>query len=233
MKKTLLGIIGASLLAVGGLAIAQTISVPKVTTINPGADLVQVVPNGNPAVGNRYASVAQLFGASGTSTTGLNGYAVPFSLLKNVTGATIPASATTGVFGITITAGTSEYLITEAASSSTVTDVLSYEVVLPASYVAGSDIAVTTNSNYTIGAGTIGTHTLAAAAYLVSTAGVQGSTLIATAAQSVPSSAGTQTFTITGATLSPGSRLFLTLTMIIQDTGGSNVTGRLNSLALS
>lgn len=217
----------------GALAFAFPVAaqVPQVTSITPGTDLVQILPGGQPRANSVYAPVSLLRG--GSSANGI--FAQPLKLLdfKNVAGTTIAGSATTNVFGYSITAGTSMKLISEAANSSTKTDVAAFELVLPASYVAGSNITVTTNSNYTLGSGTVGTHTLAAAAYLTASAGTQGSTLIATAAQTVPATAGDQTFTITGATLVPGSRLFLTFTLVIQDTGGSNITATINSVSIS
>lgn len=222
-------------LAVAGAAIAQTTTVtaPRLGSISPGADLVQVIPGGNFAVGNRYVSVAQLLGAPSTSTTGLSGFALPLIGFKNADGTTLAASASSGKFGISITAGTSMVLLSEAANSNTKTDTAGVEIVLPASYVAGQNVTVTASTQYTLGSGTVGTHTLAGAAYLTADNGTQGSTLIATSAQSVPSAAGNVTFTITGTSLVPGSRLWLTFTLVIQDTGGSNITAQVNSIKLS
>jgi hypothetical protein len=228
-RKTLLGL-AAALLATA--AVAQ-VTLPRVTSINSGSDLVQVVKAGSPVPGNVYASVSQLFGAASGSTTGLNGYTLPLTTFKNSTGTALASSAGAGVFGITISAGTSLKLLGEAANSNTKTDVAAIEVVLPSNYVAGSNITVTANTEYTLGSGTIGTHTLAAAAYDTAAAGTQASSLIATTAQTVPAAAGNVTFTITGATLSPGSRLWLTFTLAIQDSGGSNITGQINSVKLS
>lgn len=170
-------------------------------------------------------------------TVAANGIPTPTRLnltqAKNITGAALAAGAAAGVFGFSISLGTSFALISEAANSNTKTDVAMWEFELPPTYVAGSNINVLVNSNYTLGGGTVGTHTLAAAAYLSVDAGTQGSSLIATSAQTVPSSAGTQTFVITGTTLSPGDRLVLTLTLVLQDTGGSNITATINSVRLT
>lgn len=72
MKK-LLGLLGATLaLVIGGLALAQvTIPAPASMTVN---DRVQIIPNGNVAVGNVYATLTQmrawvLGGISGHSGT--------------------------------------------------------------------------------------------------------------------------------------------------------------------
>lgn len=209
---------------------AQTVTLPQVTTINRSTDLVPIIPGGQPTANAKYATPALL---SSGSSNGVPARAFSMLDFKNSDGTTLAASSAAGKFGLTITAGTSEYLLSEAANSNTKTDTAVIEYLVPANYVAGQNITVTTNSVYTLGSGTVGTHTLAAAAYLVTSAGVQGSTLIATAAQSVPATAGTQSFTITGTTLVPGSRLFLTFVLVIQDTGGSNITARINSVTLS
>lgn len=57
MKRLALGFF--SLLALGAVAISQTVSVPQVTIINP-TDLFQVVPKGQPSAGNVYATPAQI-----------------------------------------------------------------------------------------------------------------------------------------------------------------------------
>lgn len=201
--------------------------------VNPGADLIQVIPAGQPTNGAQYLSIGQVInGSAPNGASGLNASGRPLTEFKTGAGIPMTASAAAGVFGVSITAGTSEKLLGEAALSNTKTDVTGLEVVLGPSYVAGSNITVTVNTNYTLGSGTIGTHTLAGAAYLTTSAGVQGSSLIATAAQSVPATAGTVAFVITGTTLTAGARLWITLTMVIQDTGGSNITGQINSVSL-
>lgn len=158
---------------------------------------------------------------------------MPLIHAKNSDGTTLAASAAAGKFGLALTVGTSEVLLSEAANSNTKTDIAVWEFVLPPTYIAASNLTVTANTNYTLGSGTVGTHTLAMAAYLCADAGTQGSTLIATAAQTVPAAAGEVTFTITGTSLSPGSRVMLAATLVIQDTGGSNITAQINSVRVS
>ena len=55
---------GAAFLALSTAVLSQTISVPQVSIINP-TDLIQIVPGGNPSVGNRYATPAQITSQSG------------------------------------------------------------------------------------------------------------------------------------------------------------------------
>lgn len=181
-------------------------------------------------------SASFLLTAASLGTNGLIAYPLALLGFKNGDGTTLAASASSGKFGISLTPGTSEALTGEAATSNTKTDVLAVEVVLPPWYIAGQNVTLTVNSNFSLGGGglsAIGTHTLAAAAYLNTTSGTQGSTLIATAAQSVPASPADVTFTITGTTLLPSSRLILTLTMVIQEIGGGTATGQVNSVRLS
>jgi hypothetical protein len=203
------------------------------TTVNPTTDAVLLIPAGAPRSVETFVSPATLLGAPSGSTTGLAGSYQSLIDFKNATGTTLAATASSGEFGISISAGTSLYLVGEAANSNTKTDTCAFMFVLPPNYQAGANITLTVNCNYVVGSGTIGTHTLAAAAYLTAAAGTQGATLIATAAQSVPAAAGNAVFTITGASLVAGSALWITLAMAIQDTSGNNITGQINSVALS
>lgn len=171
-----------------------------------------------------------------TATPSANGlYTTQLPLIsgKNSDGTTLAASAAAGKFGLTLSAGTSEVLLSEAANSNTKTDVVVFEHQLPRNYIAGSNITVTVNGLFTLGSGTSATHTVGAAAYKCANAGTQGTTLIATAAQALVAAAADYTFVITGTTLSPLDRVMISVTAIITDSGGSNVTGTINSVRLS
>lgn len=61
MKKLLISA-ALGFLALSGAVIAQAISVPTVSTVNPTADRVQIVPNGQPSARSVYASPAQISG---------------------------------------------------------------------------------------------------------------------------------------------------------------------------
>src|SRR6266446_8106015 len=127
-----------------------------------------------------------------TATPGANGmYATQLSLIsgKNSDGTTLAASPAAGKFGLTLTAGTSEVLLSENANSNTKTDIVVFEHQLPRNYVAGSNITVTVNGLFTIGSGTSATHTVGAAAYKCANAGTQGTTLIATSAAALVATA--------------------------------------------
>lgn len=60
MKTRSILTVAAILLAGAGIAVAQTISVPMVTAITPTVDLLQIIPNGNPVMGNQYATGRQV-----------------------------------------------------------------------------------------------------------------------------------------------------------------------------
>ncbi len=171
-----------------------------------------------------------------TAVPGVNGLFVtqlPLISGKNSDGTTLAASAASTKFGLTLSAGTSEVLLSEAANSNTKTDVVVFEHQLPRNYIAGTNITLTVNALFTIGGGTSATHTIGAAAYKCANAGTQGTTLIATAAATLTASAVDYNFVITGTTLNPLDRIMLSVTAIILDSGGSNVTGTVNSVRLS
>ena len=70
MKKFTAARAGAALLATGALALAQSYPPPQVQGIGPN-DLIKVVPNGNPAVGDQWAP-GSLFGNFSASLAGNN-----------------------------------------------------------------------------------------------------------------------------------------------------------------
>ncbi len=63
-KTSLLALAAVGLLAFGGAVIAQ-VNAPQVQTINPTADRIQVVPNGQPSAQSVYASPAQITAVKG------------------------------------------------------------------------------------------------------------------------------------------------------------------------
>jgi len=158
---------------------------------------------------------------------------LPLTNFKNANGTSLAAAASTNDFGISVSLGTSEFLLSEAANSNTKTDFALAEFVLPSYYAAGRNLTVAVNCNYTVGGGTVGTHTLAVAAYVNAANGTQSSNICTTGALALPSSNSALNFTINGSSLVPGSYLTLLFTLVIQDTGGSNITAQINSTQLS
>lgn len=159
---------------------------------------------------------------------------VPLIQGRNGNGSAFPITTpTSGDFGLIWGTGGINLLRSESANSSTITDTAVWELTLPDTYIAGTNITVQVYCGYVVGSGTIGTHTLTGAAYSINAfGGGLSSNLIATAAQSVPSSANTLTFTITGTSLIPGARVLLSLAMALQDTGGHAIYGNLFNVNL-
>lgn len=148
----------------------------------------------------------------------------------NADGSVLAITPASGKFGLSLTAGTSLFMTTETANSSTVTDSFSVEATLPVTFIASSNVSVTVNSNYVLGLGTIGTHTLQISLYSLTDAGVM--TLVGSQTNTLTASAADQVFNFPTA-LSPNGRIMIIGQMIIQDTGGHAITGQINSIRLS
>lgn len=163
----------------------------------------------------------QLTGGTQSATTGLIPTPLSMTGMRTAAGLMMTASASGTNFGLTYTPGTTAILIGTATSSSTTGDTAAIDIVLPPNYIAGTNITLTAGCYYTNTSSTASVHTMAAAAYLNTNAGLQGSTLIATGAQTCPiTTSALQTFTITGATLVPGSLLTLTFTAAVTNGAG-------------
>lgn len=149
----------------------------------------------------------------------------------NTDGTVLTASASAGKFGKAWTFGTSESLVTEAANSNTKTDAVVFEHIVPDSYAAASNPSIIGNWSITIGSGTLSVKTLAFDVRKVADDGTQGSNLVTTAATASTSNSATDyTFAMNGATLNPGDRLQIKATIVLTETGASNVTANLNSV---
>lgn len=198
--------------------------------VQMSAGSVLVTPTGG--LQTTLAAALPLINANGMPSS-----QVRLPLCQALTIAGVPLTATAisnGAMGVSVTLGTGINLYGYAANSTTMTNTCLFEFDLPTTYVAGQNINVVVDSQYVIGGGTIGTHTIAAAAYVVGAAGtMSASSIIATAAQAVGSTAGQATFVITGTTCTPGGHMLLELTMVIQDTAGSAVNGQVNSVYLN
>ena len=162
-------------------------------------------------------------GGSPSATTGLIATPLSMTQMRTAAGLMMTASASSTNFGLTFTPGTTAILVGTATSSSTTGNTAAFDVVLPPNYIAGSNITLKVGCYYTEASGATTVHTMAAAAYLNTVAGLQGSTLIATAAQVCPvTTSAQQTFTITGTTLVPGSLLTLTFTAAVANSTGAS-----------
>ncbi|MGA2501828.1 MAG: hypothetical protein ABSH20_29150 [Tepidisphaeraceae bacterium] len=165
---------------------------------------------------------AAAFGSS--SADGLFATPLMMNAMKTVAGLQMTGSASSTNWGLVYTPATGTYLTGTPTSSGSSSDVAAYDFVLPPNYVAGTNVTVKVACYYTNTSSTASVETVAAAAYLNNTtAGTQGSTLIATAAQNCPiTTAAFQTFTITGTSLVPGSYLTLTFSAAMTNAGGAS-----------
>jgi len=169
------------------------------------------------------ADIKSYVNGGASTTTGLVPTPLVMANMETVAGLQMTGSASSTNFGLTYTPGTGAYLVGTATSSGSTSNVASYDLVLPANYIAGSNITLSVGCYYLNGSSTASVHTMAAAAYLNTAAGAQGSTLIATAAQVCPiTTSAVQTFVITGTTLVPGSYLTLTFSAAVTNAGGAS-----------
>lgn len=154
-------------------------------------------------------------------------------LIDGHSDAGVPMTATagtpTGTVGVKRTAGTSLTLDTETASSGAVTDKVIFEFNLASTYIAGANIPVIVNANYT-GAGTITAASTTITAQLYSeTNGVEAA-ITTSAAQQFTGTATNYTFTVTGTGLVPGQHVMLELVVLVTNSASTNV-GHVNSVA--
>lgn len=239
--KALVGAFGLFLL-LGSLAYAQTVVLNQTPVPPSGSGTTssqlytqkQTVPGGaiyqailKPANGGP-VSIAQSFVPGGA---GAQARYLPLTGGKTDAGVALTATATGGAVGVARTAGTSLTLVGEATSSNAKTDKVMWEFNLPDTYVAGSNIPVVVNANYT-GSGTItgASTTLTVAAY-TETAGVEAA-LTVSAAQQFTGTATNYTFTVTGTNLVPGQHVAVEVTMLVTSASGAN-TGQINSVAFN
>jgi hypothetical protein len=184
--------------------------------------------------------LSQYFTANLQGQVGANGMPqavaagnLPLASAKAITGAALPATAASNAFGYSVTLGTSMFLITEVANNSTATDNCMFEYIVPASYLAGSNLTLAVNASITIGSGTLTVQTLTPHAYLMNAAGANTmGANIASAGQNIVNGGSTLLFTITGTNLVPGSRLLIELTTVLTETSTHAVTGNINSVAI-
>lgn len=221
-QKWYIGLLSAIALLVAGVAaLAQQTGQIIITTLG-GTELFAVQTSGPQSTAISANNLSAWIGGAGRSaTTGLFPTTLQMTDMRTAAGLMNTASASGTNFGLTYTPGTTAVLVGTATSSSTTGDTAAIDFVLPPNYIAGTNITVSVGCYYTNGSSTASTHTMAAAAYLNTNAGLQGTTLIATAAQTCPlTTSALQTFTITGTTLVPGSYLSLTFTAAVINGGG-------------
>jgi hypothetical protein len=151
---------------------------------------------------------------------------------KNLDGSTLAAAASSGKFGIAATLGTSFALASESANNNTKTDTCITEYVLPADYVAGTNITCTVHASIT-GSGTLTTKTAQIKAYKTANDGTQGSDIGPAAATAITAAGADIPFTITGTGLNPGDKLVLALVTILTETASSGMVANINSIRIA
>jgi hypothetical protein len=235
-------------LVLPAIAMAQTTAldqipapVPSVSNTTQNSELLtqyQTVPGGGlyqsilkqPGIGGQIIGVASSFvpGGAGAHTRYL-----ALTDAKSDLGVPMTAAAGTpsGTVGVVRTAGTSLTLDGEATSSSAKTNKALFEFDLPDTYVAGTNIPVIVNTNYT-GSGTVtgASCSMTVAAY-TETNGVEAA-LTVSAAQLITGTATNYTFTVTGTNLVPGQHVAVELVLLVTSASGAN-TGHINSVAFN
>ena len=169
-------------------------------------------------------------------TQGADGlFATPVSLthFKNTDGSTLAASAAAGKFGLSITLGTSMFMVGEAAQGNTKTDDAIIEYTLPPWYVAAQNLTVKVYAKLT-GAGTAGTKTAQVLAYRTATDGTQGADIGPGTTSAITAAGADISATITGTTLNPGDKVVFKLEVVLQETGGaSTLTAQVGSFRVT
>ena len=107
--KLRIGLIVAGALAIAGLAVAQTNTLPQVSKLSPTVDLIQVIPRGQPSAQSQYAPASMVTNAygyyKGPSAT-LTGFSYTFA--PNVTYAVFNPAGTIAAGTITLAANPSD-----------------------------------------------------------------------------------------------------------------------------
>ncbi len=160
---------------------------------------------------------------------------LPLTTVKTITGLPmITATAATTLPGIARSAGTSMYLTGLATVDTTpATTNMMWEFIMPDTYVPAANVPVTVNcvvptATFVTAASTTMTVTAYKEVNGVETA------LTVSAAQQIPlTTAATLTFTVTGTTLVPGSRIVLQLVALVTTTAGGASSMRVNSVGFS
>lgn len=159
---------------------------------------------------------------------------VPLTAGRNGDYTVMNATGSSTAWKLAGTVGTAANIQTAAVRNTTNTVVGLYEVVLPSSYKAGEDISLVVSAHRVVSAGTTLTTSVDAEAWKLSDAGAAGSDLQSVAAIAFTNTtAADKTFTIAGATLSPGDRLLIRLTGVATEGGNTGTVATVvNSIRL-
>lgn len=106
-KRLHIGLAVAAFLGIAGYAVAQTISVPQVSTLNPNSDVIQVIPNAAPAANEVFAPVALITNVYGYYKS-IPATGMVYSFAKNVTYAAFNPAGTISAFFVSLAAAPSD-----------------------------------------------------------------------------------------------------------------------------
>lgn len=126
MKRLLIGAAALAFLALAGVVHSQTIFIPKVTTLSPTNDAIQVIPNSTPVVGNVYAPPALVTNVYGYYKGGAFTTGFVYTFGTNVTYAMVAPSGTLAQGYIYLAAAPSDGARNCFFSTQTVTAVTVY-----------------------------------------------------------------------------------------------------------
>ena len=203
------------------------------------ASSVLIQPTGG--VAGQPVALGAMAAAAGSAARNANGLPTAGVILnltdgKTVAGIPMTASATSANMGISMTPGTAQYLVSNAASGGTVTNTVLWETNLPQSYVAGQTVTINVEALQSLTTGaTLTTSQIVAQAYTVNNLGTHsaglissGNTIALTGSTAV---AGTAVIPATG--LAPGGHIVLTAVSKQVETAGTNAVAEILSVSLS
>lgn len=202
------------------------------TTLSPNtrAFLNSSLANGSAAL--EIQNILQAVPATGTGI-GVPVLRIPLRDFRNADGSVIvAASQAAGNFLAASTIGTSLNLAGNAADANTKTDIAVCEFDMPSWYVASQTFEIIVNAQY-VTTGTVGTKTVLATLHALTDAGLEGADLVGVAAKALTTAAADYTFAVpTTAALTPGQRVRLVVTTVIQDTASGSEHSQVNSVRL-
>lgn len=187
------------------------------------------VPDSNGEVRALYADVATL-GALGFVS--IVNVARPINLLtaRNSDMSVVAASASSGKFGYSYSAGSSLNLVSEAANNSTITDTVILSATVPDSLGIGDNPTLDINAHLVIGSGTVSAKTLVVSVYPVVGDGTLGANVVSSGGTiTLGNSAAVSSVVLSGTSLTAGQQLVVSGVMNIVETSTHAVTGVISS----
>lgn len=147
MKKSLI-VAGLGLVALAGVAIAQTYPAPTVTSVGP-TDLFQDVVAGAPQVGNQYATARQISGIVGvTYVVPLTGFTLTVPNATKLEYINPAGTLATGAFTLMASPGDGQETCLESSQTQTAVTVAANTGQSLASYGGAALTAMTANTKY-------------------------------------------------------------------------------------